>query len=507
MRTRLAFLAPILLAAPLAAQSGSDPLLFSDTWLAPEPGVGVDDVSIRTRLVEVDLDLLRDTLALTGNTGVFELNLFDDLSLTAEFDHVESAYGGGLLWHGRVNGAPESEITFSIVDEFTHASIRWSDRLYRVAPAGNGLHWVSLVNESLFKPCGIDSSHEIHSAPAAESAGGAGSRAGNPDIDVMVPYTTAAKNSTGGTSGMTSKINLAISETNSAYSLSTCTQRLVLVHIEEMIGYNEPSSFSQILTDLRGKNDGKMDNVHSLRDTYHADCVALICKNNQYCGIAYLMTNVSPGFESNAFSVTNYSCATGYYSFGHELGHNMGSAHDPANAGGAAYNYSYGYRTPNNQYRTIMAYSPGTRIKRFSSPNVTYSGYTMGNSSQDNARSLNNTAPTVADWRIGGPTPPALTVPTLFAGGFAIFDVANCTANGTVYLAYSLTGGGPTNTNWGPAELSNPIHQLPPMTADANGDASYSTTVPAGASGVTVWFQALDLAGGMFSNGVQTTII
>ncbi len=494
-----------LLAAPLAAQDLGHPALFSDTWILPQPGVGVDEVSIRRELVEVDLDLLRDTFARTGNTGVIELNLFDDLSLTAEFDHLEQAYGGGIVWHGRVQGDPESDVMFSVVDDCTHASIRWADRLYRVAPAGNGAHWVTLVDEFLFKPCGTDDSHAVHSAPAAGQQGGAAR--GNPDIDVMVVYSTAAKNASGGASGMASKINLAVSETNSAYSLSTATQAIVLVHTEEMIGYTEPSSFSQILTDLRGKTDGKMDNVHSLRDTYHADCVAMICRNTQYCGIAYLMTNVSPGFESNAFSVTSYSCATGYYSFGHELGHNMGSAHDPQNAGGAAYNHSYGFRTSDNRYRTIMAYSPGTRIKRFSSPNITYSGYTMGTANQDNARSLNRTAPTVADWRIGGPTPPTLTVPTLFAGGFAIFDVDNCTANGQVYLGYSLTGGGPTNTAYGTAALSPPIQQFPAMTADANGSASTSTNIPAGASGVTVWFQALDLASSQFSNGVQTTVL
>ncbi len=505
MRNRLAFFAPILLAAPLAAQGNGHPPIFSDTWLTPEPGVGLDDVSIRRELVEVDFDLLRNTFARTGNTGVVELNLFDDLSLTAQFDHVEPAYGGGLIWIGSVVGDAESDVIFSIVDDFTHASIRWADRLYRVAPAGNGAHWVTLVNESLFKTCGTDSSHEIHSEPSAQ--GGAGSRAGNPDIDVMVPYTTEAKNVSGGTSGMTSKINLAITETNTAYTQSTATQQLVLVHIEEMIGYTEPSSFSQILSDLRGKNDGKMDNVHSLRDTYAADCVALICKNGQYCGIAYLMTNVSPGFESNAFSVTNYSCATGYYSFGHELGHNMGSAHDPANAGSAAYNYSYGFRTSNNRYRTIMAYSPGTRVKRFSSPNITYSGYTMGTSTQDNARSLNNTAPTVADWRIGGPVTPVLTVPTLFSGAFALFEVDNCTAQGQVLLGYSTTGGGPTSTVYGTALLSNPIQQLPAMTADNSGHASVSTNVPSGAGGLTVWFQAYDLGGGQFSNGVQSTVL
>ena len=35
---------------------------------------------------------------------------------------------------------------------------------------------------------------------------------------------------------------------------------------------------------------------------------------------------VNPGFAPNAFSVVERACMTGYYSFGHELGHNMGLA-------------------------------------------------------------------------------------------------------------------------------------------------------------------------------------
>jgi hypothetical protein len=60
----------------------------------------------------------------------------------------------------------------------------------------------------------------------------------------------------------------------------------------------------------------------------------------------------------------------------HELGHNFGCQHDRENSGGAtgAYSSSYGYRFYGKngvQYRTIMAYAPGTRLGYFSNPNVT----------------------------------------------------------------------------------------------------------------------------------------
>ena len=368
-------------------------------------GVGEDDVSIRSRIVKVDLDLFVNTASRTDGRNVIELDLFPDEIFSVELDHFDDAYGGGLIRSGSDHGEPQTHVVLSVVGEAVHGTIERGERLYRVAYAGNGVHRVSEADATQFKPCGIDEKCTVHS-PGSPHADGDTNTEGSPDIMVMVVYSTAAKNAVGGTNGMLSKINLAITETNSGYTNSLVDQDLVLAHTEEMVGYTEPSSFSQILTDLKGKTDGKMDGVHALRDQYAADAVTMICRNSQYCGIAYLMTNVSPSFESYAFNVVNYSCATGYYSFGHELGHNFGCAHDPGNAGSAAYNYSYGYRTPDSRYRTIMAYSPGTRIKYFSNPSVTFNGYTMGASLQDNARSMNNTANTVAAWRGDPPSDP-----------------------------------------------------------------------------------------------------
>ena len=46
---------------------------------------------------------------------------------------------------------------------------------------------------------------------------------------------------------------------------------------------------------------------------------------------------------------------------GHEIGHNMGCAHDRNNAGGSTFSYAYGHRWNGNNgtlYRSTMAYSP-----------------------------------------------------------------------------------------------------------------------------------------------------
>jgi hypothetical protein len=105
-----------------------------------------------------------------------------------------------------------------------------------------------------------------------------------------------------------------------------------------------------------------------------------------------------------AFSVVSRNCATGYYSFAHELGHNLGCQHDHANAGNGAYSFSYGHRSSGNQWRTIMSYAPGTRIQHFSSPDVVYAGEPTGvpegnANAADNAETIRTLAAAMSAFR------------------------------------------------------------------------------------------------------------
>ena len=250
-------------------------------------------------------------------------------------------------------------------------------------------------------------------------------------FDVMVAYTPDARAAVGGTAAMEALIDLAIVETNNAYAQSGINSQVNLVHTHEVSG-NTSGSFSTDLSNLTGKTDGIWDEVHALRDQYGADFVSLFIDNTQYCGIAWLMGTLSPTFESNAFSVVYHDCATGYYSFAHDIGHNQGSTHDRANAGSALYPYSYGWRfygTNNVQYRTVMAYSPGTRIDRFSNPNVAYMGTATGTVNDDNVRSINNAALTVANFRESVVETPVVTYSestgTLWIGNAQIIGGAN----------------------------------------------------------------------------------
>jgi hypothetical protein len=179
-------------------------------------------------------------------------------------------------------------------------------------------------------------------------------------IDVMVVWTKKAEcrksdlavgctNTATTENNMRGLIDLAVAETNTAYTLSGVTTQLRLVHAYREPNYVEASTnaFDSALSSIRGTADGVMDDVHTKRTTYGADVVAMIIDDAAYCGLAYMGPSVA-----NMFSVTAWNCATGCkstlmlhlsttdhtplialnlshflalidFSFGHEIGHNM----------------------------------------------------------------------------------------------------------------------------------------------------------------------------------------
>ncbi len=197
----------------------------------------------------------------------------------------------------------------------------------------------------------------------------------------------------------TTKSNLAISESNQSFVNSgvNVTFQLAGVYTANYVN----SDFNTDLTRFRGTTDGYLDSYHTTRNTIAADVAVLITTNTQYCGLGYLNSNAA-----SAFSVTAASCMTGYYSFAHEIGHNFGARHDPAtDPSTTPVAYAHGYRSPTNAWRTIMAYNCTNaggcpRINYWSNPAKTYGGQAMGTAAtSNNARLLNERAPTVAAFR------------------------------------------------------------------------------------------------------------
>jgi hypothetical protein len=109
------------------------------------------------------------------------------------------------------------------------------------------------------------------------------------NIDIMVLWTKEAecKNSrlptgcnltTTTESNMRGLIDLAVAETNTAYSLSGMLSSLRLVHAYRENNFEETTTFNYetTLRSLSDTEDGEFDNVHELRALYGADMVQMI---------------------------------------------------------------------------------------------------------------------------------------------------------------------------------------------------------------------------------------
>ncbi len=202
------------------------------------------------------------------------------------------------------------------------------------------------------------------------------------EVQVMMAYTQSVLATLSGTvrtAALQSAFDAAIAKVNSDLAASLVTARVKLVAIAET-QYDENVAASgtvqdAALTALFQGTDGKMDELHALRDQSGADLVCLALSRADFgsTGLAFVLdtpgNNLNPLF---GFSVVQYSAIAGTSLVSHELGHCFGCAHDREHAANrGAYGYSYGYRflaSDGRQYHDIMSYDPGIGLAFFSNP-------------------------------------------------------------------------------------------------------------------------------------------
>ena len=316
-----------------------------------------------------------------------------------------------MSWAGPIRNG-DGWVQLVLTSNGITGTVRTGGRLYRIEPIGSGLHAIVRINLANLPPEHSPDNPSGASAPApgayprsglasgsvVNSLSSASSTATN--IDVMVVYTAAAASAAGDIGGL---IQLAIDETNTSYSNSGIGAQLSKVHVAQ-VSYSEASrSYAQHVAALEGTSDGSMDVIHSWRNQYGADVVLVVVSDAEACGRASQIMASS----TTAFAAVHYDCATGYYSFGHEIGHLQGARHDRAvDSSNNPFQYGHGYVDPNDQWRTIMGYANACgscpRVQYWSNPDITYpaTGQVMGTSTyEDNARVLDGTASTIAGFR------------------------------------------------------------------------------------------------------------
>ena len=351
------------------------------------------------------------------NADFVELNLGKGLSFSAyRLDSYES--NGATVWTGIIENAtlkllpqatkwygeqevaddPMSTVTLVRNGDKVTGNVRIGEQLFAIRPLQKGGTAIVAVDTSKLPP---EHPASFAGAPVVPMPYADLNQDANTVIRVLVNYTPGVVSQVGDVNGL---IALAVAETNQGYANAGVAITLELANASQT-AYTETGNFDTDLARYRGTSDGFMDEIHTTRNNSAADVGVLIVTNTAYCGLASGIGSSA----TTAFAEVYHGCATGYYSFAHEIGHLQSARHDPKNdPTNSPYAYGHGYQYIGKgrnatKWRTIMAYDCQggcPRLNYWSNPGVTYGGKAMGTaSSSDNHRVLNNTAGTVAGFR------------------------------------------------------------------------------------------------------------
>jgi hypothetical protein len=375
---------------------------------APAPAHAIRYVRINRALIEGKSSPFWQS----NGRGRMELPLPEGGSVAVVIDSSEMLGANRFSSVGHVEGVTESRVVFAYNDGFLSGSIDTPQHTYALRPATSDATQFYEIDPALLPPCGgvrhpvIDAkvlaaatARRVRQAALAESTTSgsrvaADSAPGNVEVHLMMLYTQSVKTTLSGASrvaALQSEFDAAVAKVNTELAASLVTARVKLVKIAET-AYDESVSASNMvqedaLTALYKTSDGKMDEIHALRDQSGADvvCLAVSRSDSASIGLSFVLdtpTSVdqSAGLANPlfAFAVVQYATIAGTDVVPHELGHVLGCAHargDPGATGtkDGAFTYSYGYRffgSNGRQYHDIMAYSPGTGLGYYSNPKV-----------------------------------------------------------------------------------------------------------------------------------------
>lgn len=475
----------------------AEPPLFGDTAEDPSAQRPAASWELRHRLASVNWKVLRPLCDVdrTGRPDAVTLNLFPEVSVVAEADHVgRTDRSDSLRWRGEVRNSPDSSVTLTAIglcdsdpEKVSLAgSVKFNGEEYTIRPKSGGRVIITEIDSTasglLQKPdegtSGKPAGSIAKGRPAARNhpknrmvrTGPAAT--GNAVIDALILYTPGAAKEAGGTEEIEAWIQDAVSRANDNLSESGVKAEFRVVDVRKAAGYTGKETVVPAFNALTNTHDGQLDDAVSLREAYGADIVTTVVRGydpkTMIAGLASYPENPRSSATSDQIWSVVAANQLWAYILAHEWGHLLGLDHDWTTSPeqGTAFPDNHGYVAPDGSFTTIMGYPsacsprPCPYTDYYANPRLAVNGKPLGVAigrgpqPADNTRVMNLTAPQVAGYRSprgsspdmdlkisvpGGGGTAATEVSGPFSSGDSVTVVAD-PAPGRVFDGWTLDG-------------------------------------------------------------------
>jgi hypothetical protein len=390
----------------------------------------------------------REALEAMGEGGMLEVTLPNGKRVGVLIERLLRHENGDLSWVGNVLDAARRELRAvgTTGAAGSYAEIETDGSTWGIVPADEGHDWLfdksrsdtlaqppARLDDFLLPPAG-----EAAVVPKATCPTVAGMPSPQVVVDVLAVIAPDFVSTHGGAAGAETRLNnifTLVNAYNAASNIAVTYRRVATLNVSYPAA-SAPGDDDAVALRAITEGSGGFRNVAALRDFLGADLVALFrgpknANGNSIAGIAWLNGDGNGNLPSSharyMYSVSGDWRYPGATLPAHELGHNLGMAHDRPNAGtgagtSGATTYSYGhfvcgsgasskcgqpgFNDTGTGFGTIMSYHQPT-VAKFAHPNLVCQSTRTGALSapcgvhdrQDTVRSVNCVRHTAAAFR------------------------------------------------------------------------------------------------------------